>query len=344
MNTLVLKKVFFNNFFSLLYSACNFKLNFFITHFFLITSKIYYNLNILNILYNMLILKQIFNICLCNSMYFKGNKQINLFFEKKSSIKAKRFGIYIRSFLKNKEVLKKDFNSCYLIIRFKKKNLFLTLLNSSGNVLCKSNIGSCGFKKKVKYTGFAIKRTSKRFSKKILGSFIKTLVIVRKDCKQKMKKIKDLIFLNKKQKKDLIFMNKNQNLKEYKKLIFIPKIKNKIKNKIKKIKFKIKKINNIQNNKNKNIIKIFNKKIIRDKLINIKLLNKFNIYRKYPHISTALKKAFNIIIRIKSSFKFWGFRFVMYGLVKRFRWFNGLEIRLPIPHSDGLRLKKKRRI
>ena len=344
MNTLVLKKVFFNNFFSLLYSACNFKLNFFITHFFLIISKVYYNLNILNILYNMLILKQIFNICLCNSMYFKGNKQINLFFEKKSSIKAKRFGIYIRSFLKNKEVLKKDFNSCYLIIRFKKKNLFLTLLNSSGNVLCKSNIGSCGFKKKVKYTGFAIKRTSKRFSKKILGSFIKTLVIVRKDCKQKMKKIKDLIFLNKKQKKDLIFMNKNQNLKEYKKLIFIPKIKNKIKNKIKKIKFKIKKINNIQNNKNKNIIKIFNKKIIRDKLINIKILNKFNIYRKYPHISTALKKAFNIIIRIKSSFKFWGFRFVMYGLVKRFRWFNGLEIRLPIPHSDGLRLKKKRRI
>jgi ribosomal protein S11 len=206
--------------------------------------------------------------------------------------------------LKNKEVLKKNFNSCYLIIRFKKKNLFLTLLNSSGNVLCKSNIGSCGFKKKVKYTGFAIKRTSKRFSKKILGSFIKTLVIVRKDCKQKMKKIKDLIFLNKKQKKDSIFMNKNQNIKEYKNLIFMHKIKNKIKNKIKKIKFKNKKINKLNNNKNKNIIKIFNKKIIRDKLINIKLLNKFNIYRKYPHISTALKKAFNIIIRIKSSFKF----------------------------------------
>ncbi len=315
MNTLVLKKVFFNNFFSLLYSVCNLKLNFFITHFFLIISKVYYNLNILNILYNMFILKQIFNIYLGNSMYLIGNKQINFFFEKKSSIKAKRFGIYIRNFLKNKEVLKKDFNSCYLIIRFKKKNLFLTLLNSSGNVLCKSNIGSCGFKKKVKYTGFAIKRTSKRFSKKILGSFIKTLVVVRKDCKQKMKKIKDLIFLNKKQKKDLISINKNQNTKEYKNLIFMHKIKKTINNKkkikkikktkkIKKIKFKIKTIKKINNKKNKNIIKIFNKKIIRDKLINIKILNKFNIYRKYPHISTALKKAFNIIIRIKSSFKF----------------------------------------
>ena len=300
MNTLVLKKVFFNNFFSLLYSSCNLKLKFFITHFFLITSKVYYNLNILNILYNMFILKQIFNIYFGNYMHFKGNKQTTLFFEKQSSIRTKRFGIYIRNFLKNKEVLKKDFNSCYLIIRFKKKNLFLTLLNSSGNVLCKSNIGSCGFKKKVKYTGFAIKRTSKRFSKKILGSFIKTLVIVRKDCKQKMKKIKDLIFINKKQKKELTFINKKQNIKEYKKLIFIDKTKNKIK----KINLKKQKINNIINKKNKNIIKIFNKKIIRDKLINIKLLNKFNIYRKYPHISTALKKAFNIIIRIKSSFKF----------------------------------------
>jgi ribosomal protein S11 len=301
MNTLVLKKVFFNNFISLLYSSCNLKLHFFLTRFFLITSNVYYNLSILNILYNMFILKQIFNIYLGNYIYFKGNKQINLFFEKQSNLKStKRFGIYIRNFLKNNEVLKKDFNSCYLIIRFKKKNLFLTLLNSSGNVLCKSNIGSCGFKKKVKYTGFAIKRTSKRFSKKILGSFIKTLAIVRKDCKQKMKKIKDLIFINKKQKKDLIFINKKQNIKEYKKLIFL----NKNKNNIKKINLKIKKKNNIKNQTNKNIIKIFNKKIIRDKLINIKLLNKFNVYRKYPHISIALKKAFNIIIRIKSSFKF----------------------------------------
>ena len=243
MNTLVLKKVFFNNFFSLLYSVCNLKLNFFITHFFLIISKVYYNLNILNILYNMFILKQIFNIYLGNSMYLIGNKQINFFFEKKSSIKAKRFGIYIRNFLKNKEVLKKDFNSCYLIIRFKKKNLFLTLLNSSGNVLCKSNIGSCGFKKKVKYTGFAIKRTSKRFSKKILGSFIKTLAIVRKDSKQKMKKIKDLIFINKKQSKNLTFITKKQNIKNSKNLIFISK---KIK-KIKKIKLNKQKIKKLKN-------------------------------------------------------------------------------------------------
>lgn len=337
MNSLILKKVFFNNFFSLLYSSCNLKFKTLITYFFFFLSKLFFNINVLQILYKMFILKKVFNIYLGNYIYLKAYKKKTSFFEKKSNINAKRFGIYIRNFLKNKEVLKKDFNSCYLIIRFKKKNLFLTLLNSNGNVLCKSNIGSCGFKKKVKYTGFAIKRTSKRFSKKILGSFIKTLTIVRKDCKQKMKKIKDLIFLNKKQTKKLTFVAKKQNIKDSKNLIFISK-------KIKKIKLNKNKIKKLKNYKDINLIKIFNKKIIRDKLLNIKLLNKLNIYRKYPHISTALKKAFNIIIRIKSSLKFWGFRFVMYGLVKRFRWFNGLEVRLPVPHSDGLRLKKKRRI
>ena len=34
----------------------------------------------------------------------------------------------------------------------------------------------------------------------------------------------------------------------------------------------------------------------------------------------------------------------MYGLARRFRWFDGIEVRLPISHSDGLRLKKKRRV
>lgn len=300
MNSLVFKNFFFNNFLSLLYSSSILKFNFFLAYFFFITSKFYYNLNILNILYNMFILKNIFNVYFSNYIYLKSTKQINSFFDKNSEIKSKRYGIYIRNFLKNKEILKKDFNSCYLIIRFKKKNLFLTLLDLSGNVLCKSNIGSCGFKKKVKYTGFAIKRTSKRFSKKILGSFIKTLLIVRKDCKQKMKKIKDLIFVSKKQSKQNTkeLKNKKQNIKEFRDLMFV----NKNQNKIKKIKLKIiKKNNNIKSNK---FIKLFNKKIIREKLLNIKLLNKFNIYRKYPHISTALKKAFNIIIRIKSSFKF----------------------------------------
>jgi len=300
MNNLVLKKVFFNNFFSLLYSACNLKFKTLITYFFFVTSKLFFNINILHILYKMFILKKVFNIYLGNYIYLKSYKKKISFFEKKSNINSKRFGIYLRNFLKNKEVLKTDFNSCYLIIRFKKKNLFLTLLNSNGNVLCKSNIGSCGFKKKVKYTGFAIKRTSKRFSKKILGSFIKTLAIVRKDSKQKMKKIKDLIFINKKQSKNLTFITKKQNIKNSKNLIFISK---KIK-KIKKIKLNKQKIKKLKNYKNINLIKIFNKKVIRDKLLNIKLLNKLNVYRKYPHISTALKKAFNVIIRIKSSLKF----------------------------------------
>lgn len=71
---------------------------------------------------------------------------------------------------------------------------------------------------------------------------------------------------------------------------------------------------------------------------------KFLCYRYYPYFSKAIRKNFKVIIRIKSNFKFWGLRFVMYGLDKKYRWFNGLELRMPIPHSDGLRLKKKRRV
>lgn len=54
-----------------------------------------------------------------------------------------------------------------LILRFRKKNLFLTFLNKNKNILIKNNIGSFGFKKKVKFTGFAIENSSLKFCKKI---------------------------------------------------------------------------------------------------------------------------------------------------------------------------------
>jgi hypothetical protein len=57
-----------------------------------------------------------------------------------------------------------------------------------------------------------------------------------------------------------------------------------------------------------------------------------------------LKKKIKITLRIKSNLKFWGLRFVMYGLAKKFFLFRNLEIRMPIAHSTSLRLKKKRRI
>jgi len=256
------------------------------------------------------------------NLEFSGNKEDLLNFSKKinkkfvqKGIKLQSLGIYVRNFLKQKEIFSQSFNFCYLIIRFKRKNLFLTLLNNNGNVLCKTNIGSCGFKKKVKYTGYAIKRTSKRFSKKILGSFIKTLYIVRNQDNKKINRIKELLFIK-----------KNYNI--YNKIINVKKAK---KNKIY--------INN------KKIIKnINNKKFLRKKILKKKIKNKLLNYRNYLYIMKSIKKKFNIQIRIKSSFKFWGFRFIMYGLAKRFRWFNGIEVRLPIPHSNGLRLKKKRRV
>jgi len=52
-------------------------------------------------------------------------------------------------------------------LRLKKKNLFLTFLDKNKNVLIKNNIGSFGFKRKVKFTGFAIENSSLNFCKKI---------------------------------------------------------------------------------------------------------------------------------------------------------------------------------
>lgn len=234
--------------------------------------------------------------------------------------KLKKVGISIRTFFKKYEdnVINTTFNSCLLIVRFKRKNLFLTLLNNEGNVLCKTNIGSCGFKKKVKFTGFAIKRTSKRFSKKILGAFVRTVFSVRKNCKKHMRKIHNLIFLRQKLSSTLYAINilRKKDLKVNNSISF----------------FKLW------------VAKLRNKQVLRKKLKKLFILKKFVKYRKYPHHRKSIRKAFKVNLRAKSNLKFWGFRFVMYGLRRYFRRFNSLELRMPIPHSKGLRLKKKRRI
>ena len=231
--------------------------------------------------------------------------------------KSKKLGIYFRNFLKNKDKKKNLKNNCYLIMRFKRKNFFLTLLNASGDVLCKTNIGSCGFKKKVKFTGYAIKRTSKNFYKKIINSFIKIIYTTRKNSRKNNDKIQNLILLKKN-----IKLNKKNNVRNIKRL-------------------KVKKINKKKNFIAFNFLKVKklnNTKIIRSNFLKQKVLKNFDNYRNYyPDFLNNLKNSLNMIIRIKSSLKFWGFRFVMYGLIKRFHW-------LPVPHSKGLRLKKKRRI
>lgn len=240
-------------------------------------------------------------------------------------LKSKKLGIYLRDFLKKKDNVNNNSNKqnvCYFLMRFKRKNLFLTLLNNDGNVLCKTNIGSCGFKKKVKFTGYAIKRTSKSFYEKIAKSLVKTMYFLYKTSEKKKDRIKELVLLKKNVVND--------------KFIFFNKLK---RSKIKKYNSKKNKIKTLLSSKIIN-----NKKVIRTSLLSKKVFKSFLDYRNYPHFVKILKNSLRVVLRIKSNLKFWGFRFIMYGLIKRFYWFHGIEIRLPIPHSKGLRLRKKRRI
>lgn len=89
-------------------------------------------------------------------------------------------------------------------------------------------------------------------------------------------------------------------------------------------------------------LKIINKKIY----INLKFLElqnlRLNFYRFY--LKNFLNYKLKIVLRIKSSLKFWGFRFFIYGLITQFFLFHNVEISIPTAHSTSLRLKKKRRI
>lgn len=241
--------------------------------------------------------------------------------------KYKNLGIYLKNLVHNNndlysQNLKNMYKSyCYLLIRLNRKNLFLTLLSNEGNVLCKTNIGASGFKKKVKRTGYAIKGTGKNFIKKIKKSLIKSIFML---YKKDMKNI-DYNFQNKFEKLKLIKDNKK---------IIIKKKRKKIKKKINKSVLKT------------NYLKANSRKIIRSKLSWIKLSNNLNKYRAYyyPNLSNLIKKNLRIIFRIRTSLKLWAFRFVVYGLFKKLPWFRGIEFRLPVAHSKGLRLKKKRRV
>jgi ribosomal protein S11 len=105
----------------------------------------------------------ILNIILCNFLNFFINKNNNKKLHKK---KIKNIS-YIGTILKRSRIKKKKKYIYDFIICLKKKNVFLTFLDYSKNVLLKNNIGSFGFKKKLKFTGFAIENTSLNFCKKI---------------------------------------------------------------------------------------------------------------------------------------------------------------------------------
>lgn len=331
-------------------------------------------------LYQNLQYKKFFNIYLNAEKFLKLN---NVFELKKKKIsknyiqkgyKFGKLGIYNYNIYNFEDYnIKKNIHFLFLI-RFKRKNLFLTLLNNEGNVLCKTNIGSCGFKKKVKYTGYAIKRTSKIFLEKIIKSLVYNIynTYYIDSLKKKNKKLKDklITYIHNQQKLKYTKNIKSYNLKNLK-LKIRRKINIKKSNKILKKNINITKniIKIKKRKKNKiNILKKISKKNFSKKLlkknfskkqgfnllkgkkeINLKFLEfkklNLNIYRNYnKYLKSFLKKKMKITLRIKSNLKFWGFRFVIYGLAKQFYWFRNLEIRVPLPHSTSLRLKKKRRI
>jgi hypothetical protein len=96
--------------------------------------------------------------------------------------------------------------------------------------------------------------------------------------------------------------------------------------------------------KSQNLKIIKKKKKLNLKFIKYKKLYLI-FYRNYDkYLKIFLKNKLRIILRIKSNLKFWGFRFVIYGLTNQFYLFRNLEIRVPTSHSTSLRLKKKRRI
>jgi len=273
--------------------------------------------------------------------FFYNSYDIHLNNLKKKEIKRIEKGYKIRTtgICVIKKFLKSEKNMYYdktlkkfiLIVHLKKKNLFLTLLETNGNVLSNINVGRCGFKRKYKLTGYSIKSTSKYFSVKIKKAFFLKMYSISKKCKKRLQKIHDLIFLRKK-----IIKQKKNILKVKKKKLWLNFIKN----------WKKGDINSIIWYKNNIILNYFlkNKK-------NKNILNKNNYffktilkYRMYPKFRKALKKKFKIILRFKSSTRHWGTQFVIYGIGKFFSWFNNFEVRIPLPHSKGLRLKKKRRI
>jgi hypothetical protein len=105
----------------------------------------------------------ILNIILCNFINFFTIKNNSKKLYKKKLKNISYVGVILK---KNKKKKKKKYIYDFIIC-LKKKNVFLTFLDYSKNVLFKNNIGSFGFKKKLKFTGFAIENTSLNFSKKI---------------------------------------------------------------------------------------------------------------------------------------------------------------------------------
>lgn len=159
----------------------------------------------------------------------KQKKKTNISLKKKKIFFNLKKKIYL-SYKKRKKIK--------LIIRLRRKNLFLTLLNVNGDVILKTNIGSCGFKKRVKFTGFALQNTTRIFAEKLLE-------ILQKEWKKNIDIIWKKYENNRKQVSFYFKKKKSLFVKIYNNIIKENEYKNIIK-KLKLKKFDYKKINLIK--------------------------------------------------------------------------------------------------
>lgn len=288
--------------------------------------------------------------------YYNNNKRVHLLYKKRKKIQ--------------------------LIMYLKRKNLFLTILDIEGNIISKTNIGSCGFKKRLKFTGFALQNTMRIFAEKIVKilqenwlnnfniiwkkyMFLKAKNTQKWKKKEKKKKKlylkKNLWYLKILKKK---YKKKEKNL-EIKILKFLKNIKKKrheyiIQKVFKKTKNSKKKIKNVKNflKNNKYFIKSyqFNKKKYMY-IMKYSEKNKFYLnllyYRQYKlhrcnyldfFKKKILKHYLFLDLILKNSTKFWAFRYIFRGFRKLRMKIMHVQNKKPAIHSKGFRLKKKRRL
>lgn len=166
----------------------------------LIFKRIFFNINLFNSIYMHFLFLQLIIIKFINLYFFnktlKPNVNVGFKIPKNklfslnyfNLIKIKRINTVYKYWLKHKKYnikrvsisRKKKFicpsklmwwsrnvlindRTFTIKILLKKHNLFLTLVNNKGKTLLKQNLGSNGFKKRKKFTGFAIEQTTYNF-------------------------------------------------------------------------------------------------------------------------------------------------------------------------------------
>lgn len=267
--------------------------------------------------------------------HFNSLKNIN-YKKKKLSYKRKKLGWYYPIRLHVKKLKQPEYYPNYilpddlyhltydLIVNIKKRNLFLTFLDHNKNVLIKNNLGSVGFKDRFKFTSVSLQSTSEFFNMRI---------------RIKLKKIINLIY-------NSVWSSINFFLKKFYKDNF-------------QINKKIKDVKNKKNLMAKNLYYY---------LLSYRQIFRFNRVQNQKKLLRKMlkEKHLNIVLLCKTNPKNWSFRFVLKGLYWKSYWYNNqrknkerknkikfvpnnLSIckvldKRTYPHSNGLRIRKVRRV